>query len=238
MNVIILAAGFGSRLKPLTNNVPKPLLLVGNKSLLQYKIDSLRSMGFNDQQIVVVVGYLKEKIIASFPTITFIENKEFATTNNLYSLWLAKEYVKGGFILLNGDTWHSPHIFETFFSQGNRDFFNLSSFIGIDSSKKKSDDLCAAVDEKGSLIKVDFNIKYEDCAGKSVQFSWFNATDTLIFFKYIEDCLSRKEFSIGANIIPSDVMKKMNVKIIDVKGLPWLEIDTLADFETAQKVIS
>ena len=77
MNVIILAAGQGSRLKPLTNQKPKCLVELFGKSLLKWQLDLYQKLQIND--ISIVTGYLKEKIF--FPNIKFFENNYYDTTN-------------------------------------------------------------------------------------------------------------------------------------------------------------
>lgn len=210
---------------------------MGNKTLLQYKIDSLHRAGIKNKQIVIVVGYLKDQVENSFPKVTIIENSEYATRNNMYSLWLAREYTKNGFILLNADTWHSGHIFDKAFSFYRPDSIKLSSFILVDSKKKNPEDLCAVVNEKGIVTKVEFGIKPENIVGKSAQFSRFSTADAKVFLRYIENCLSKKEYSLGANVMPPEVLKMMEFKIIDIGGLPWVEVDTIRDLEAAREVV-
>ena len=100
---IILAAGTASRLRPLTSNTPKCLLKVGERTLLQRSMDALIKAGISE--FVIVTGYLHEQIEDfvrktyqnSLPlregrggSVCFIHNKDYATTNNIYSLWLAR----------------------------------------------------------------------------------------------------------------------------------------------------
>lgn len=96
---VILAAGMAKRLRPLTDNSPKCLLRVGERSLLQRTVDALIAGGIDE--LVVVTGYLRNLIEdflkANYPQlkISFIDNPDYATTNNIYSLWLAIEIVGG-----------------------------------------------------------------------------------------------------------------------------------------------
>ena len=87
MKAIILAAGMASRLRPLTNNTPKCLLKIGERSLLQRSIDALTSNGI--KEIVIVTGYLHNQIEdfvrQQYPSlkVTFIQNDVYASTNNI-----------------------------------------------------------------------------------------------------------------------------------------------------------
>ena len=114
MKAVILAAGLGSRLRPLTDSNPKPLTRVGNVTILDSQLEALASRGASE--VAIVTGYLGEKIarwIASSPArktlkIHLINNEQFEITNNMFSLSLAERFIDGNpFFLLNGDVFHS-----------------------------------------------------------------------------------------------------------------------------------
>lgn len=113
MKAIILAAGVGSRLRPYTNDAPKCLLEVAGHPVLQYQLNAIRTCGIND--IAIVTGYCADKIktyceSAKIP-VTIIDNSEFLTTNNAYSIWLARDYAssaKDGCLLINSDLIFGP----------------------------------------------------------------------------------------------------------------------------------
>ena len=113
MKAVILAAGIASRLRPLTNHTPKCLLEIGGKSLLERAIQGLLTN--NIREIVLVTGYLQEQIVSfvqkKFPEVDvkFIYNEKYATTNNIYSLWLVKNSIQGeNIILLDSDILFDP----------------------------------------------------------------------------------------------------------------------------------
>lgn len=117
MKAVILAAGIASRLRPLTDHTPKCLLEIGNKCLLERAIDGLRANHLDD--FVLVTGYLQEKIVSfvrqQYPELKaeFVYNEKYASTNNIYSLWLAKEKVKDSdLLLLDSDIVFDPRLVE------------------------------------------------------------------------------------------------------------------------------
>ena len=87
INAIILAAGMGNRLYPLTKDIPKGMVKLFEKSLLEMQIDIFKQYDIND--ITIVTGHLGEKI--TFPDINYIKNQNFSLTNINESLFCAKE---------------------------------------------------------------------------------------------------------------------------------------------------
>ena len=109
---LLLAAGTGSRLQPLTLDAPKCLTEVGGIPILERLVNNLRAQGFN--RLVVVIGHLGDCIQeflqqhASDMQIDYVINPDYRTTNNIYSLWLARQQIQEPFLLVESDL-----VFET-----------------------------------------------------------------------------------------------------------------------------
>lgn len=100
---IIMAAGLGSRLRPLTDTTPKPLLEVSGKKIIETVIEALLWNGI--REIYIVVGYQKEKfsvLLPKYPFIHLIENPYYRELNNISSLYVAREYVHDT-VIIDGD---------------------------------------------------------------------------------------------------------------------------------------
>ena len=108
MQAIILAAGNGKRLFPLTNNIPKVMIDVCGETIIKRALNNLAGLN-KIHEVIIVIGYeaekIKEHIGMSYKDmkITYVLNKDYASTNNIYSLWLAKDYIENDVILLEGD---------------------------------------------------------------------------------------------------------------------------------------
>ena len=120
MKGIILAAGVGSRLENLGNSNPKTLLEVNGKSILSFILEAFQNAGIRD--IIICHGYQSDKIIDfckkySNLNFKFVENIEFKVTNNLYSLYLARDHFNDEVIIIDGDIIPHPVIIKDLVKQ-------------------------------------------------------------------------------------------------------------------------
>ncbi len=111
---LLLAAGIGQRLRSLTKYMPKCLTKVNEKEILAHLVHSLHQHNF--QRLIVVVGYLEQNIrqfldkIAGDLTIEYIVSSKYRTTNNIYSLWMARNKIKSPFLLFESDLIFAPSL--------------------------------------------------------------------------------------------------------------------------------
>jgi choline kinase len=114
MQAVILAAGQGTRLRPLTDHRPKCLVEVQGKPLLQYQLEALCEAGV--RECIIVVGHRAKQVRHTFGmrfrnlSITYVENEIYDQTNNSYSLWLARREITEDILLLEGDVLFEPRL--------------------------------------------------------------------------------------------------------------------------------
>ena len=163
---VILAAGMAKRLRPLTDNSPKCLLRVGERSLLQRTVDALIAGGIDE--LVVVTGYLRNLIEdflkANYPQlkISFIDNPDYATTNNIYSLWLAIEIVGGkDFILLDSDILFDPEIVARMLRQER-------TSLAVNAHELGDEEIKVIVDDERNVVELSKTCSPTKAIGESV----------------------------------------------------------------------
>jgi choline kinase len=100
---VIIAAGRGSRLQNETDEIPKTLVEVMGRPMLEWILEAFEAAGLSRQDVVFVCGYRAEVIKARYPQFTYVTNHDWQNNNILLSLLMAREYLKGGFVASYGD---------------------------------------------------------------------------------------------------------------------------------------
>lgn len=240
MKAVILAAGMASRLRPLTEHTPKCLLKVGERSLLQRSIDALKSNGILD--FVIVTGYLHEMIEAFVAeeygnsiNVTFIHNKVFDSTNNIYSLWLAKPGAEGEeILLLDSDLLYDPEIIARVLADDAENVLTLIRHnLGEEEMKVVLDK------ENGTITEISKTCNPLDAAGESLGIEKMGRDYTSALFKELEPMMNEEHLE---NVFYERAFERLLAKghtynVIDVTELFSCELDTVEDFENAKAKI-
>lgn len=110
MRPIIIGAGRGSRLGPRTDEVPKTLVPVMGRPMLDWILDALAAGGFTRRDVVFIAGYRAEVVRARYPEFTFVDNHDWAHNNILLSLLCAREHLTDGFLCTYADIVYRPEV--------------------------------------------------------------------------------------------------------------------------------
>lgn len=139
---VFIAAGFGSRLVPITLNTPKPLVRVNGKRIIDTLIDAVLSAGINE--IYIVRGYFAEQfdqLLYKYPMLKFIENPAYNEANNISSAMCARYLLRNSYVLEADLLLKNPALI--------RKYHYTSNFLGI--KKSRSDDWCFTVNDDGII---------------------------------------------------------------------------------------
>lgn len=224
---VIVAAGFGSRLLPITKETPKPLIKVNGKRIIDTIIDALHYNGI--QEIHIVIGYLKERfyeLLKKYPDLHFIENPYYQEYNNLSSLFCAKEYLENA-IVIDGD-----QIIK------NRDIlqpsFDSSGYCGSWIDQENNGEWILKIEDE-KIIGCDRNGKSKGLQLHSVSF-WAKE-DAEKLKKHLEE-----EFLVNRNksIYWDDIViflhpEDYDLKIKKLASGDLIEIDSISDLAAVDR---
>jgi choline kinase len=238
MKVIILSAGQGTRLLPLTAELPKCLLEIRGKKLIEWQIDELHKCGID--QITVVTGYGSEKVEALLqqsykrPGIKTIYNPDYAKTDNLVSCWKVRDEMNEDFILLNGDTlFEAAVVWTLLVSPDNPLTVTINHKDNYD-----ADDMKVSLAET-RLLKVGKDIPPDEIHGESIGMILFRSDGPMIFRKGLEEAINdiKSTHSWYLSVIDAIATKK-TVSTCSIRGLLWCEVDYPADLKKADSVVT
>ena len=236
---IILAAGLGVRLNPLTNTMPKCLVEINGVSILENALANLERNGI--RETVVVVGYLKNEIRGRFGfrfgemRITYIENKVYDKTNNMYSLWLAREYLQNGVIWMDGDIFFEEKVLKKVL-----EFDEALSCWAVDNFTEEMDGAMLTADISGKITNIEIvrlkSKRYKNIFFKSAGILKMNAELGLLFSEWLNNDVKRGNVNIYCDIVLAQHLDEYPIFIRDIEGLKWCEIDDYDDLERARRI--
>jgi len=233
IRAIILSAGRGSRLKPLTDHKPKCLVNINKISLLERQIKILAHNGV--KEITVVIGYLAENVRKKFrnyreANIKFITNKDYIKTNNMYSLMLAQKENQNGFILMNGDVLFDSKIIKALIESDHGNVFPVDQNNYYQEAMK--------IIVKDGLIKsISKDIPASESSGCSVDIYKFSKQGSKKLFEKINDIIkNQKRVNQWTEMAIQEIFSKINVYPVYIGGNKWMDIDDFDDLKKAKKI--
>lgn len=239
MKAIILAAGMGTRLKPLTDKIPKALIEIAGKTLLERSLDSLNENGI--KKVIIVIGFYGEVIKKRFGNkyknikITYIENKEYEKTGSMYSFSQTKGLIDEDVILLESDLLYDPSAIKTVLDSNFKDLILVANILN------SNDDVYICTNDKQEITNLGKDIPDEDkkqATGALVGISKFSK-------EFLEKLFERAEQHYKENKLnyhyeksileTSKLGHPINVEI--QRELCWIEIDNENDLKRAKEEI-
>jgi choline kinase len=238
MKTVILAAGIASRLKPLTDHTPKCLLKAGGKSILEMTIENL--LATNNSEIIIVTGYLEDKIRgflrARFPqlNVTFIYNKFYASTNNIYSLWLTKDEVLGNdMMMMDSDIVFDKLIIKKLVGSGYK------NCLALKRHEVHDEEIKVKTGANGRVIEISKEVKPSEAAGESIGIEIFGRETLAGLFRILDQkVVTEKKVNQFYETAFQELADDGNdLYIVDTTEYFCMEIDTGEDLKTAEALV-
>lgn len=235
---IILAAGVGSRIRPLTDNSPKSLLTIDGITILERMISNIQECGIDE--IIVVLGYLENQIrdfiATTFPDlkVSFIVNERYSETNTGYSLMLAADAVEGrGFVKFDADVVFDKAILKKLIDTDYENCLCVDTNIQLDAEEIK-----VAVDENKQITHASKTLNPLEAIGESIGIEKISVETAHALFRELrlmmEDYANHQEYYEAA--YERLMEQAMPFFALDITGLKWIEIDTVEDFNEAVNI--
>jgi len=237
MKAVILAAGVASRLRPLTNHTPKCLLEIGPKKILELAIENL--VANKIFEIVIVTGYFENQIRdfvnLRFPelNITYYYNELYESTNNIYSLWLARHsFHEDDMLLMDSDIVFDKQIIAKLCSSGFKSCLALKRHDVLDEEIK------VRTDHNGRVLEISKEVNQSEAAGESVGIELFKND----FLRELFNVIDRK-VNIEKNVnqfyeaaFQELINNNHSIYIVDITEYFCTEIDTVEDLKFAGEI--
>ena len=239
---VILAAGMAKRLRPLTDTKPKCLLKVGNRTLLERTVRAMQQAGITE--FVVVTGYRGDQIRSFLenlepldnlekPTFHFLHNADYEHNNNIYSLWMAGEVVRGkDFLLMDSDILCDPAAVVCIAQM-------QEPALALNRHELGEEEIKVIVDADGHITEINKTCTPADAIGESVGIEKMTAAYSEAIYKELDQMITKEGLidifyeRAFERLIPQGY----TFKVVDTTDYFSYELDTPEDFQRAQELI-
>ena len=232
---LLLAAGTGSRLFPLTKSSPKCLSLVNDKSILERLINNLKKQEF--KRLVIVTGYRDECIMDFLGThsgdlkIEYIHSPLYRTTNNIYSLWMARYIINEPFVLLESDLVLNTSLLDEMVFPDKMAVAKMQPWLeGTTVSLNKENQVTKF--HKGTTDT------YTDIRYKTVNIYSFSLSSWHAIVEKLNEHIAMDDVNSYYETVFSEMIDNntLSFESVSFDKKPWYEIDTINDLAEAEKL--
>jgi len=238
VRVIILAAGQGKRLLPLTAEVPKALLDIHGRTLIARQIDAFAACGIKD--FVVVTGYATARIEQALAdlakqnniTIRTVYNPFYAVADNLASCWMARHYMDRDFIQVNGDNVFRSDLVERLLSAAP-----MPVTVAVNHKDSYDPDDMKVMLDGGRLTEIGKMLPVDTVDAEAIGFYIFRGEGAAAYVAQLEKAM--RDPSGLRQWFPSAVgslAKQVDISTIAINGIRWCEVDFPVDLQQARQL--
>jgi choline kinase len=247
MRAIVIGAGRGSRLQHETNEIPKTLVEVMGRPMLDWVLEALAAGGFSRERVVFVCGYAEHAVRATHPELEFVRNDDWQNNNILLSLMYARQHMREGFVSTYGDIVYEPAVVERLVASPHdivlgcdvrwrRRYVHRSQHPESDAEKLRADD--------ARVIEISRHIPSEAASGEFIGVMKLSPRGAELFcdaFDRAQAEFAGREFREGRRFEKAyliDLLEHMleqgiHMHRVDTLG-GYMEIDTLQDLAMAE----
>lgn len=233
MTYIILSAGRGSKLQPLTLNHPKSLYKLDDKTtILQRLVRMIRKFDL-EAEIVVVVGYMYKRILSELEddNVTFVHNPFYSVTSSMGSLWFAKNFLqRENVTIINGDIVASDLLFEEIICQ-HVDY----PYVLLDSTRKNENKYNIQV-QKEKVCVMSKNLT--DYLGNYASVTKLDALSSRFLLEQLGQMVNDEMYNLFYEDALVQMIFENNFELYykDIKGYKWAEVDCVDDLLLAKQI--
>ena len=235
MKALIIGAGQGKRLLPLTEQCPKCLLTVKDKAVLEWQVDALLAGGISEVNIVTGfhAGMVDELIRKRYPDqVKTLFNPFFDVSDNLASCWMARQVMDGDFVLINGDTMFERKILETVLASPKAPITLTVDF----KDQYDDDDMKVELDDL-QVRHVSKTLTAEQTHAESIGFLYFRGDGPGLFHAALEETIRQPKGLKAWFLSVIDALAgKQLVRACSINGLRWAELDFVDDLDSARDI--
>jgi choline kinase len=228
MRAIILAAGAGTRLQPLTDDCPKCLVDIGGQTLIDYQLQALRSVGVDD--VVLVVGCKEEQVRAHCgDAVRYISNADYLSTNSIDSLYLAASEFDVAVFLFNCDILFQPEVLQRLLGSG------YGNAVAVDSGVELvANEMNVRFGMDRQVTAISKALDPASAQAQSVQLVKFDAAGAQQVQREVQRLVEGNYQDAFPTSAYGTLIEEGKLFAVEVGDLSWGEIDSVEDHENAK----
>lgn len=232
---VILGAGVGRRLAPLTDDRPKALVEVEGSTFLARALRAVEAAGF--PRVVIVTGHRADMIDAVLAEGAWamesrsVFNPSYATANNIVSFLTVEDQIRHGFCLLNSDIVFDASILQDVAAAGP------GCWLAVDIDEPLGEEeMKVEVDEKGFVRRVSKGLAPEVSAGEYIGIARFDAAGAAAVVRHARQLVAAGQTDLYYEDAFDRAAAELDIAVVPVAGRAWTEVDDLTDYERAVDV--
>jgi choline kinase len=226
MTGVVLAAGRGARLNGVAGQVPKCLVRVGGRPLLLHQLEALGEAGVCD--LVVVAGYGAAHVRRTCPQgVHIVENRRFRETNSLHSLWLTRDLLADGFVVLNGDVLFHPVLLRDLLTARYEDALLMCA---RGEATSYSDEEMKIHSRRGLVVAIDKGLADAEADGENIGIAKFGRAGAEVLVETMEGLLHSGAAREWLPRAFQAFAARRPLHVVESRGYPWTEIDFPEDY--------